>query len=119
LQVNGEDVEHLRHKEAQDRILSAGNNFTLTVSRYVRRVHNGVQDRILVLETLLYLLLAGMLRMRRSTCRYMQYLVLETILYLLSAGMLHMCAVPKGHRTGNLVLKTTSYFLSRYFTHEQ
>jgi hypothetical protein len=34
-QVNGEDVEHLRHKEAQDRILSAGNNFTLTLSRLV------------------------------------------------------------------------------------
>ena len=32
--VNGEDVESLRHKEAQDTIVRSGNNLTLTVRRY-------------------------------------------------------------------------------------
>ena len=33
--VNGEDVQHHRHKEAQDTILRGGNNLTITIRRLV------------------------------------------------------------------------------------
>ena len=35
LAVNGQDVQNCRHKEAQDTIVRAGNNFEITVQRYV------------------------------------------------------------------------------------
>ena len=34
VKVNGENVENLRHKEVQEKIVRAGNNFNLTVNRY-------------------------------------------------------------------------------------
>jgi hypothetical protein len=33
--INGEGVGEKRHKDAQDSIVRAGNNFTLTVQRFV------------------------------------------------------------------------------------
>ena len=35
LAVNGRDLTSLRHKEAQEAIVKSGNNFSLTISRYL------------------------------------------------------------------------------------
>ena len=35
LAVNGKDLGALRHKEAQEAIVKSGNNFSLTIVRYI------------------------------------------------------------------------------------
>ena len=35
LAVNGKDLTSLRHKEAQEAIVKSGNNFSLTIVRYI------------------------------------------------------------------------------------
>ena len=45
LAVNGQDVQNYRHKEAQDTIVRAGNNFEITVQRSVDIVQQNLYDR--------------------------------------------------------------------------